>query len=160
MIPSRTTAAGVLISLKPEFAEAIAEGRKTVELRRRFPKVERGCRLVIYATQPVGAVVGFATIRDVIFASPTAIERTYRSRAALSRRRFRAYFAGCARAVAVEIENHISIGPHRLDDLPLILPGFLAPQSWRYVTASEIHALQQPAVGRGGSGSVCDEAAE
>src|SRR6266851_9958504 len=56
----------LLISIKPEYASAILEGRKTVELRRKFPEdVAFGSRLYIYSSSPIQAVVGIASVTRV-----------------------------------------------------------------------------------------------
>jgi predicted transcriptional regulator len=55
-----------ILSIKPEYATKIVEGLKKVELRRRFPYgTVTGARLYIYATVPIQAVIGYATIRGV-----------------------------------------------------------------------------------------------
>jgi predicted transcriptional regulator len=57
----------ILVSIRPVFATKILEGQKSVELRRRFPiQAGAGCRLLIYSSRPVSAVVGFARIKTVL----------------------------------------------------------------------------------------------
>ena len=54
----------VLISVRPLYAKEIVEGRKTVELRRKFPGTEAaGGTVVIYSSSPVRAVVAVALSR-------------------------------------------------------------------------------------------------
>ena len=51
------TRPALLLSIRPEFAYAILDGSKTVELRRIAPKLDAGSLIVIYATAPVMALV-------------------------------------------------------------------------------------------------------
>ena len=55
-------ATDAIISIHPDYADAIFAGKKTIELRRRIPEVPSGTRLWIYATRPTGAIIGFVTI--------------------------------------------------------------------------------------------------
>ncbi|MCH8119054.1 MAG: GNAT family N-acetyltransferase, partial [Planctomycetes bacterium] len=52
----------LLMSLRPEFAELILQGRKTVELRRKFSKKYEGATIVFYITRPVQQFMFTATI--------------------------------------------------------------------------------------------------
>lgn len=57
----------VVLSIKPVYSEKILAGRKTVELRRRFPdSAPSGTLAYIYSSSPVKAMVGTALIRDVL----------------------------------------------------------------------------------------------
>lgn len=143
--------AGVLISIKPEFATAIAEGRKTVELRRRFPLVAPGVWLVIYATQPVGAIIGMARIKRVAAGEVATIWRNHKNAAALDLSRFRAYFASRKQAYAVVLGSFEPIRPVTLDRLEQVLPGVRAPQSWRYLDRDTVDILK--GIGSEGIGS-------
>ena len=137
------SAAGVLVSLKPEFASAVAEGRKTVELRRRFPRLGGGKWLVIYSTQPVGAVIGMARINEITVGSVSGVWRSHGSCAAISRQRYRSYFSTSAHAIAVVLGEFVPFSPVALADLRRLLPGFCAPQSWRYLDHAELSILRE-----------------
>lgn len=64
---------GVVLSIREPHARAIMEGRKSVEIRRRFSEKWRGCRASIYATGPTAALLGEVTIEHVVRGSPTDI---------------------------------------------------------------------------------------
>lgn len=140
MVP--TSSPGVLISIRPEFVVAIAEGRKTVELRRSFPLLEAGTLLVIYSTLPVGAVVGFAPIRAVHTGSVDAMWRKHGLKAALDRKRYQDYFSSRTRAFAIELGPYSQIDPVPLSDIPTVLPGIQVPQSWRYLDQGCVDFVQ------------------
>ncbi|MDE0040937.1 MAG: ASCH domain-containing protein, partial [Candidatus Poribacteria bacterium] len=65
-----------LISIRPNFAEAILAGKKTVEIRRRIPALQVGTRLWIYATRPLGAIIGTAIVAKIIEGTPTELWKT------------------------------------------------------------------------------------
>ena len=49
----------VLLSLKPEWWEKICSGEKTLEIRKSRPvDVQLPVRVIVYATKPVGMIVG------------------------------------------------------------------------------------------------------
>jgi predicted transcriptional regulator len=135
-------AAAVLISLHPEFAQAIAAGTKTVELRRKFPDAAPGTWLVIYVTQPVGAVVGMVRIAGVERAPVTTLWSRYRKDVGVLKNEFDAYFRGCEEGYAVKLGERLALGPFSVDDMGDFVPGFRPPQSYRYVDANGFEGLR------------------
>ena len=57
----------VLLSIKPKFALQIIGGTKTIELRRKFP-TDRviGGIAIIYASNPLQKIIGYAHIENVL----------------------------------------------------------------------------------------------
>ncbi|HMV65831.1 MAG TPA: hypothetical protein PKA64_03185 [Myxococcota bacterium] len=123
----------MLLSVAPEFAEMIAAGTKTVELRRRFPHVPVGTWVYFYVTLPVGAVTGRARVAAIDADEPSALWTRHRAAVGLSRARFTAYFAGRDRGFAVRLEGYEALHPVGLAELRVVLAGFVAPQSYRFV---------------------------
>lgn len=66
------TVPNVLLSIKPEHAEAILDGSKGWEYRRVAPARDPPYRLVLYATAPVQAAVGVAWC-DVVLERPVPV---------------------------------------------------------------------------------------
>lgn len=132
----------LLLSLRPRFAAAILEGTKTVELRRTRLSAPPGTTLVLYASSPIMAVVGTATLADRHTASPTTIWRTHRHALSLTHAEFTHYLSGVDQATAITIEN-----PQALPD-PFTLTwlrrhaGFQPPQSYRYIAPNDPTPLQ------------------
>lgn len=123
-----------LLSIHPEHAHAILDGRKRVEFRkRRFaPSVEI---VLLYATSPTRKVVGYFQIAEQDLASPSCIWRRHGARGAVSRALFRGYFSDSAEAVAVLIQKAIALSaPLNLRDLGIDK----APQSFQYINARSI----------------------
>lgn len=123
-----------LISVHPEYAEKILNGEKQVELRRsRFHGTIS--HLVIYATAPTCAVMGWVRVSHVESGSPTKVWNKHKNHAGISRARFREYFRGCQSAFAIHVH-----GPKLLSTpmhLNAIRDGLSAPQSWRYLSQDD-----------------------
>lgn len=134
-------AADAIISIHPDYADAILAGEKTIELRRRVPKLTNGSRLWIYATQPMGAVVGVVTIRDVAKASPSTIWRRHRGGAGVDHASFKAYFKGAQEAVAILLTAAERVGPITVKQLRKIRDRFHPPQVLLRLTDTEAQAL-------------------
>lgn len=136
-----------MLSLRPRFAEAILDGAKTVELRRTRLLAPPGTPLVLYASSPVRAVVGVATLAAVETAAPDLIWRRHRRRVGLDRAEYDTYFEGAGAATALSLE-----APRRLDipqelDVLRSAGGFRPPQSYRYLSPLD-PAVLHTAVGR------------
>jgi predicted transcriptional regulator len=115
----------VLMSIQPRYAEAIFNGIKTVELRRRRPSFSRGARVLVYSSSPHQRVQGTFDVGGVVTAAPDSLWRRVGSRAGIDRATFDAYFDGCATGYAIEIENPRRITPAEL--------GIRPPQSYLFL---------------------------
>lgn len=60
----------LFISVKPIYAQKILSREKSIELRKLKPKVSPGDYIIIYASEPQKAVVGFGLIKRVIVTTP------------------------------------------------------------------------------------------
>lgn len=121
----------VLLSVFPEFAEGILNGTKRFEYRKSSPKRGEARVVMLYATKPVGRVVGEFEIARVLVDHPSALWDRTNSGSGISREYFNSYFEGRKQAFALEVRN-----PKRYSK-PLTLvevSGSSAPpQSFRYV---------------------------
>lgn len=124
----------IILSLRPGFAAAIADGRKTIELRRRFPDVPRGSRVVVYVCSPLCALVGVTEVVEVRRDAPSRLWAEYSGRTAVSQRLFRSYFSGVTAGVAIRLGRYRPFSsPLSLNALRALVPGFHPPQSFRYL---------------------------
>lgn len=122
---------GLLISIQPRFANAILEGTKTVELRRKPPRDQPDV-VLIYGSGTAGAVLGAAQLEKVHVATPETIWKQFGDVAGVSRAEFDNYFEGSESAAALELTNvRRSDGDVSLTRLREF--GLEPPQSWRYV---------------------------
>ena len=101
---SSTGSAVALMSIHPEYAEALLSGSKKVEFRRLAPKEEVGY-VVVYATKPVGAILGVLQIDSVERDSPERLWARYRDVGGISFDGFFQYFDGCAQGSALVVKQ-------------------------------------------------------
>ena len=136
-----TTRRVALLAIHPEHATAILEGRKTVEFRKRrlASEIEH---VPLYATWPMQKVVGYFRIARLDQGSPTSIWQKHGDRGAISRRRFRDYFAGTKTAVAIVVDIATSFdAPVSLRD---VSGGAAPPQSFAYLPGVVVNAIGHP----------------
>jgi predicted transcriptional regulator len=88
----------------------------------------------------VGAI-GRVSVAAVDRAAPSEIWRRFGTRTGVDRAAFDAYFAGGDEGVAITVENHRACTPIPLDVMRQRLPGFVVPQSYRYLAADELAHL-------------------
>jgi predicted transcriptional regulator len=136
-------ASDALISIHPRYADAILDGTKTIELRRKIPELTNGTRLWIYATRPTAAVVGVATISDVNRAHPRTIWRRHRDGAGVDHTSFMEYFNGAQEGVAILLEAVKRVGPIAIEELREIRNPFHPPQVLLRLTNAEAKALRR-----------------
>jgi len=115
----------VLMSIRPQYAEAILSGAKTFELRRRRPSFASGSRVVVYSSSPDRQLLGTFEAGVVHEASPESLWQLVSKKAGVTRDVFDAYFEGCERGYAIEVN-----APKRLEPKPL---RFRPPQSYLYL---------------------------
>lgn len=125
----------VVLSIRPQYTSKIMEGKKTIELRRRFPlSAPRGTIAYIYSTSPIRAIVGRAEIADVVKLPIDQIWQQYSKRASIARPDFDSYFAGLDEGFALQFKNARPFSrPLQLAELRDRF-GFEPPQSFLYAT--------------------------
>lgn len=121
----------VLLSIKPEYAAKIFDGSKRFEFRKAIFRREGIRTVVVYASLPVGRVVGEFTVGDIIVNEPSSVWKVTKAHSGISRTFYDQYFGGKSLAFAIEIRNPTlypeSLG---LDD---VHPNGTAPQSFCYL---------------------------
>ena len=134
----------ILISLKARHATGILSGVKTVEFRRRRPRIEDQTLAWIYAKRPVAAVVGIVTVTEIVTRSPTTIWRRFGSRGGISRGEFLEYFEGCEQAHALLLEEPAALTSEiTLRTLRQLHSGFQPPQFFVRLTNNGLHSALQ-----------------
>lgn len=121
----------VLLSIKPEYAEKILSGEKKFEFRRVLPKNKSVKKVVIYATLPVGKVVGEFEIAELISESPIHLWKRTAEFSGISATFFDSYFEGRNVAHAIKVGKVKKYNQQK--DLVDILPSGIAPQSFCYI---------------------------
>ena len=120
----------VLLSIHPEYANAILSGQKQFEFRRvifRRPVDE----VVVYATRPVGRVLGSFIVDEIYADIPRDLWKKTKKMGGVSKEKFDSYFQDREIAFAIKITN-----PNRFA-VPQPLSKYVAsnypPQSFCYV---------------------------
>lgn len=122
----------VLLSIKPEYANKILDGEKRYEFRKSIPKANGVKTVVIYATKPVGMVVGEFDIDEVIFEAPGELWTLTSEHSGISRQFFYEYFRDKDMAYAIKVRK-----PRRYKEpltLKSVLGSEVAPQSFCYIS--------------------------
>lgn len=141
---STTAKLQVLISIRPEHADNIIEGVKTVEFRRRFPTEARarGATVWIYSTAPVKQVIGVATIESVAQMALPKLWTSHGTAGAVDRCVFDNYFAGMSEGYAIILSEIRRLTTAVCaDDLKAL--NFSTPQSYRFVTEPVLGMLRE-----------------
>lgn len=124
----------LLISVRPEFAEMIFSGSKTVELRRVRPNVRRGDIAIVYVSSPTQALQGAFEISNVVSAKPATLWRKFGRQSGIKRAAFLSYFAGKVLGHALVIKRAWKWAVSTsLSFLRRRNSGFHPPQSFRYL---------------------------
>lgn len=131
-----------IISIRPNFAEAILSGAKSVELRRRIPAIMVSTRLWIYATLPIGAVVGSATVQRIIRGSPDEVWAKGGRQAGIDRVAYDAYFEGAEEAIGLVLADIRRGRPVSIEKLRSIRAGFHPPQVIARITDLEADSIR------------------
>ena len=105
---------GTLLSIKPKYVEKILLGEKNIELRRKFAVSNKGNVALLYATKPVGKVLGDALIEDVIIDLPQKIWKEFHYFIGCSKLEFDTYTKDCVTISAIFL-NKVSRYPHPFD---------------------------------------------
>jgi predicted transcriptional regulator len=125
----------VLLSIKPEYANKILSGEKKYEFRKvSFTNTEVKT-VVIYATKPVGKVVGEFEILKIYSDSPSKIWEQTKNSAGIDKKYFDSYYEGKNLAIAIAVGAvHQYEHPKNLSDVGA---GISPPQSFCYIKPSE-----------------------
>lgn len=132
-VSKTTPARPFVLSIRPTYIERILAGRKTIELRRRFPAVTKpGTVVLLYATSPTQAIVASAILVEVVVTSLNTLWREYGVEAAITRDEFNAYFEKSEQGCALRLTSiHGFQTPIHLTELAREFE-FSPPQSYCY----------------------------
>lgn len=128
----------LFIAVKPEYANKLIFGKKDIELRKMKPNVQPGDYVIIYASAPVKAVVGFGKVKTIIMCNPQEMWNKHSARLGIDKQGFYSYYNGYNKAVGIEFEMIKPIAPIGLMELRNVDPTFNPPQIYRYVTNDDI----------------------
>ncbi|HEX5542501.1 MAG TPA: ASCH domain-containing protein [Micromonospora sp.] len=126
------------MSIHPEYARAILAGTKTVEFRKRR-LADDVTHVLVYATAPVGKLVGAFTVAGQDTVAPTTLWRRFAAVAGIPRAKFFAYFATARQGTGIRVGSVLAPpAPLNLcDTLGVARP----PQSFQYVPQENAAAV-------------------
>lgn len=121
----------VLLSIKPQFVKEIFNGTKKFEYRKAIFKNKDVKTVVIYATMPIGKVVGEFEIDSIIEKHPQEIWEETKNYSGVSESFYYQYFQGRNKGYAIGIKK---LKEYNKPKCPHELYGnFTAPQSFKYL---------------------------
>ena len=95
----------VLLSIKPKFAVAIFSGEKKYEFRRKIFKNTNVKKIYVYASRPIGLVIGEFEIDEIITAEPELLWKATKEAAGIRKEYFDRYFDGRDSAYAIRVST-------------------------------------------------------
>jgi predicted transcriptional regulator len=128
----------ILMSIKPEFAQKILTGEKTVEFRRKFNKDLQFAIVYIYESAPTKMVVGYFVVGGIYRNPPDKAYHSFGGRGCISEERFMQYCNGLDYMYTITILNYKKF------DNPIPLSGFgllRPPQNYQFVKRPEVIVL-------------------
>ena len=129
----------ILISIKPQHVEDILNGKKTVELRRRAPRIPVGTRMWVYSTLPDAHVRMVATVEKLEELAPSTIWRKNSKKMALSKSEYNGYVDGCSKVCALHLSKITQLSkPLSLQKLRDEQPGFNPPQFFKFLDSKSV----------------------
>ena len=140
----------VLIAIKPAYATAICNGTKRYEFRKHpFLFLQPLNDIVVmYATRPIGRIVGYFGVSRILKDSPEHLWKTCKDGAWLSELAFLQYYKTSKYSYALEVGVAHSLNPSI--DPRTLFPDWSPPQSFMYISelvAQQIlHQTQPPEV--------------
>lgn len=136
--PSRVA----LMSIRPEFAHAILAGTKTVEFRKR-PVAKDVTHILVYATLPVGSVLGWFSVKDQSTKSPKDLWKQFGRVGGIAKERFLAYYGQRDLGTGIMVGDvGLFADPLSLNELGQITR---PPQSFQYLTEAQTTRFVQAA---------------
>lgn len=131
----------MLLSVRPRYAESILAGTKRAEIRRQRPDVGPETPVIIYATKPLGAVIGAARIDRVCEGTPADLWDQYHQDVGVSREEFDEYLSGVSTAYLLLLSGACRLSTPLTLDHMRESADFRPPRSYRYVNHSGLRAL-------------------
>jgi len=133
----------VFLSVKPRYARAILSGDKTVEVRRRFPDLDEGTIIVIYASSPERQVLGSVTLTGVERTTSAAVWDGYSAHIGIDRESLEEYLDDATSAALLRVSAPIRwsrpVPLHEVRSAAEVEP----PQSFRYLSAAQLATLSE-----------------
>lgn len=124
----------ILISVQRRYFDSIACGEKTVELRRRAPRVPAGSRIWLYCKSPVATVAAVCKLQRIESLPIDEIWERHGNALAISKPEFEDYLLGREVATALVIQDvQLLRKPLHLEAMRLLKINFQPPQFFMHL---------------------------
>ena len=130
-----------LLSIKPEFSNAIFAASKTIELRKTKINISCGDILIIYESSPTMALVGKLEVHEVLSDRPEILWKKVSRKVGIDKFEYDAYFQDKSVAYGIVVKSPktfrkpISLSSMR--EIAKLNP----PQSFRYLSFEQLKKL-------------------
>lgn len=132
---------GLLLSVKPVYAHALLDGRKTIEIRRKFPVQQSGTPIFIYASSPERQLLGTVRLDSIELLEPDLVWEKHRSVIEIGRTALSSYARGLDRLSLLRVgEPKVLSRPVSLSSMRS-LARLEPPQSFRYLSEDQQRVL-------------------
>ncbi len=138
----------LLISIKPEYAQKILDGEKTVELRKTRTRLKTGDIVLVYVSSPQQVIAGFFEVESIEIFENLSKEKKYfwekiKNKAHIKQKDFNNYYKSASIGVAIFIKKvHKFDNTAELIKLKQKIENFTPPQSYRYLKPKEVEILE------------------
>ena len=119
-----------ILSIKPIYADAILEGSKQVEFRRKVFKKSVD-KVFIYSSSPKKEIVGYFTIDEIVEEKPKSLWKKFSKVGGIEKTAFFKYFEGLDKGFSIKIDKVKKF--EKGFDPKDIIENFTAPQSYIYL---------------------------
>jgi len=128
----------LLISIKPTFSKLILSKKKTVELRKKLPKISVKYA-IIYESSPTKKITGIIKIRKIYMRSVETIIR-YSKKASVDKEFIKKYYEDHELGVVIDIEKASKLNK-QIPIQAIKKCGINVPQDYMYVGKEQIANL-------------------
>jgi len=130
---------GIVMSIHPNYSKQIFEGKKLIEIRRKFNSKWKNHIATIYSSSPAKEIVGYATIKDVIEGKPENIWSEHSENLGCSKSEFDDYTKDAEKIYAIFLSDidkfHNSLSLNYLSNF--LENKITPPQSYSSVKGTE-----------------------
>jgi predicted transcriptional regulator len=118
-----------ILSIKPQYADRILDGSKTIELRRSSMGLKRGDVVLVYVSSPEQKLAFWFRVAEVERLPVDEMWRRHAEHLGIPKPDFDAYFAGANAAVGLHVGQVCRLDPPiPLSTIQQLVPGFVPPQ--------------------------------
>lgn len=120
----------ILMSIKPQYADAIARGEKRIEFRKQ-PIANTVKKIYVYSSYPKKRIIGYFDVEEVVCDSPNILWKKYSSIGGIDNKSFFKYFNGKTSGFGILFEKYHPLTDEK--DPKEFDISFRAPQSFSYI---------------------------